>query len=959
MKNNTSAIAFFALFALIIFTLPILTRTETPEAGEGDEEEQRRREAYFENMHRAAPDANWRAIEAKNMLQQYETNLRNRNSAQSRTTFAGGLLNGTWYERGSTNNAGSMIAVDYDVATSQIYSIGAGGSLWRSNLTGSNWTPLSNSLVFSSRFINVLPMPSGRRILAGLGQQIGFSDDEGATFTPSGGMTYPVPWGGNYVRETVVLNDAKKTVYALVQAWNLSPWTSRYHLYRSVDKGVSFTKIYTFTHGDGKGTSLYVPYNSAICYILDSNDTDNNAVTTTSLYTVDGGTTLTTISANTGMASTNYVQITGHITGSTQILYALMEKERVYRSTNGINWTLQSTLPATEKTWDVGLAVSLSDPNKLQYGYQNSKRSTDGGVTWNLVNSWGEYYNNEATKLHADIMAMRYFKKSDGTEFVINNNHGGVYISYDQMATVTNIGLSNLNVSQYYDVRTCPWDVNLCHVGTQDQGEQNSIAANSTAAIPFVQVISGDNGQMVYTRSGTQTYIWTEYPGGQMEMHRNPYGTTYGSGNYINWNMPGTDKPNAAWMLATSPTANSASAHEILIGGGNVTGGSGSYLIKLSSDGVSFFQNQYPYDFKANSNTYSPPTNYGKGISAIGTTTKDPNRYYVATEDGTFFYSTDQGANWTKSTSFTGPTAYYLYGNAILTSKKDANLVYYGGSGYSNPGFYRSTNGGVSFTALTNGLPATLISDLAFTPNEQFIFAATDAGPYVYSVANNQWYSLQDVAGTPAYVTYTSVEFVAASNTARFATFGRGVWDLVLTTALPVELTEFKAKAVNNLTIDLNWSVVTATNLDTYTVERSTDGKDFTRLGDVKSTSNQAANYRFQDDKPLVGTNYYRLKMVDMDGKTTYSTIETAVINASKTWKVYPNSLSKNTPLSIELPSGVEAADLQLFDLSGRLVKASKLSNRTEVGISELNSGVYLYQIVAGRDRSSGKIFVF
>jgi Secretion system C-terminal sorting domain len=953
MKNNASATAFFALFALIIFSLPILTRTETPEAGEGDEEEQRRREAYFENMHRAAPDANWRAMEAKNMLQQYETNLRNRNLAQSRTTFAGGLLNGTWYERGSTNNAGSMIAVDYDVPTNQIYSISAGGSLWRSNLTGSNWTSLSNNLSFSPRFVNVLPTSGGHRILAGLNQQIAFSDDEGATFAPSAGMSYPVAWGGNYVRETVVLNDANKTVYALVQAWNPSPWASRFHLYRSIDKGISFTKIHTFTHGDAKGTSLYVPYNSAICYILDSNDTDGNGVNTTSLYSVDGGTTLTTISANTGMNTFDYAQITGNLTGSTQVFYALMEKDRVYRSTNGINWTLQSTLPATGKAWDVGLAVALSDPNKLQYGNINNYRSTDAGATWNPVNYWYDYYTQEATKLHADIMSMRYFKKTDGTEFVINNNHGGVYISYDQMATVANIGLSNLNVSQYYDVRTCPWDVNLCHVGTQDQGEQNSIAANSTAAIPFVQVISGDNGQMVYTRSGTQTYIWTEYPGGQMEMHRNPYGTTYGSGNYITWSMQGTDKPDAAWMLATSPTANSASAHEILIGGGNVTGGSGSYLVKLSSDGTSFFQNQYPYNFRSNSN------NGTSGISAIGTTTKDPNRYYVATEDGAFFYSTDQGANWTKSASFTGPTAFYLYGNAILTSKRDANLVYYGGSGYSNPGFYRSTNGGVSFTALTNGLPATLISDLAFTPNEAFIFAATDAGPYVYSVTNNQWYSLQDAAGTPAYVTYTSVEFVQASNTARFATYGRGVWDLVLTTALPVELTEFKAKAVDNLTIDLNWSVATATNFDKYVVERSADGKDFTRLGDVKSKSNQAATYRFSDDKPLVGTNYYRLKMVDTDGKTTYSTIETAVINPTKTWKVYPNSLSKNGPLSIELPSGIEVANLQLFDLSGRLVKESKLTNRTDVGVSELNSGVYLYQITAGRDRSSGKIFVF
>jgi hypothetical protein len=953
MKKTAASITFFALFALIILSLPTLTRPETPEAGEGEEENQRR-EAYFENQHRAAPDVNWREVEAQNMLKQYETNLRNRQNATTRggiTPFAGGLLNGTWYERGSTNNAGSMVAVDYDPTNDRIYSISAGGSLWRGNLTGTNWTPLNNGLTFASNFIKVLPRNGGRRILAGLNQKIYYSDDEGVSFAPSAGITYPVSWGSNGVKDIVVLNDANKTIYALIKAWNQDPWVARLHLYRSVDNGLSFTKIHTFSHNDNKGTSLYVPNNSAICYIMDSNNTDDNGVNSIALYTVNGDAVLDALSTSTGLVSNDYIQLTGLTMGSSTTFYALLEKNKIYRSTDARIWTLQTTL--TENTWNVGLAVSLSDPNVLQYGGVNCYRSVNGGATWSPVNYWYDYYNQVESKLHADMMAMKYFKKADGTEFVINNNHGGTYISYDKMATVTNIGLANLNVSQYYDVRTCPWDVNLCHVGTQDQGEQSSIAANTTAAIPFVQVVSGDNGQMVYTKSGTQTYLWSEYPGGVIQLHFDAYRATYGA-SYSTWDIKGTYKPNTNWMLATSPTANSSNAHEILVGGGEVNGGGGSYLIKLSYDSNNgFVPYQYPYNFQANAGDQS------KGISAIGTTVADANRYYVAMEDGSFFYSTNQGTTWTRSQSFMGPTSFYLYGNAILTSKTNPNLVYYGGSGYSNPGFYRSTNGGVSFTALTNGLPATLISDLAFSADEKFVFAATDAGPYVYSVVNNQWYSLQDAQGTPAYVKYTSVEFVTASNTVRFATYGRGIWDLVLMQSVPVELTEFKAKAVNNSKISLDWSVASAINFDKYVVERSADGKDFSVLGDIKSKSNQKAAYTFQDDKPLIGTNYYRLKMVDTDGTTTYSKIESAVIEANQNWKIYPNSLSKSTPLSIELPLGVEKARLQLFDLSGRLVKETALGNQTEVSVADLTGGVYVYQIVAGRDKSNGKIFVF
>ncbi|MDZ7877544.1 MAG: hypothetical protein U5L45_07735 [Saprospiraceae bacterium] len=94
---------------------------------------------------------------------------------------------------------------------------------------------------------------------------------------------------------------------------------------------------------------------------------------------------------------------------------------------------------------------------------------------------------------------------------------------------------------------------------------------------------------------------------------------------------------------------------------------------------------------------------------------------------------------------------------------------------------------------------------------------------------------MQDAQGTPAYVKYTSVEFVPTSNTVRFATYGRGIWDLVLMQPVPVELTEFKVKAVNNTKITLDWAVASAINFDKYVVERSNDGKDFTRLGELKS----------------------------------------------------------------------------------------------------------------------------
>ncbi len=154
------------------------------------------------------------------------------------------------------------------------------------------------------------------------------------------------------------------------------------------------------------------------------------------------------------------------------------------------------------------------------------------------------------------------------------------------------------------------------------------------------------------------------------------------------------------------------------------------------------------------------------------------NLWYAATEDGTFFWSNNSGANWNKTSSFAGTGGFWLYGAAIAPSKKDRGTVYFGGSGYSNPGIFVSTDSGATFTPMNNGLPKTLINSLAVAPNDSLIFAATDAGPYVYITAQGQWFPLID-ASTPGSI-WKTVEFIPSIKTARFSTYGRGMWDFVI-----------------------------------------------------------------------------------------------------------------------------------------------------------------------------------
>ena len=62
--------------------------------------------------------------------------------------------------------------------------------------------------------------------------------------------------------------------------------------------------------------------------------------------------------------------------------------------------------------------------------------------------------------------------------------------------------------------------------------------------------------------------------------------------------------------------------------------------------------------------------------------------------------------------------------------------------------------------------------------NDDLLFAATEVGPYAYSFNQSEWFFLSGVSGPDQ--TYWSVDFIPELNTARFGTYGRGIWDFIL-----------------------------------------------------------------------------------------------------------------------------------------------------------------------------------
>jgi len=115
-------------------------------------------------------------------------------------------------------------------------------------------------------------------------------------------------------------------------------------------------------------------------------------------------------------------------------------------------------------------------------------------------------------------------------------------------------------------------------------------------------------------------------------------------------------------------------------------------------------------------------------------------------------------------------------------------------------------------------------------------------------------------------------------------------------------------------------------NLEQYEVEKSTDGSQFTKVATVDANNKSAADYNWIDANPVEGYNYYRIRSVDLDGKTAYTSIvKVQMGQTAAEIKVYPNP-AVNAKVSVELnnvAAGVYYA--RLINPLGQVIVSQKI----------------------------------
>ena len=754
MSSKTlSLITFLFIFTFILIfkiqnDLPVHdtpTPTEFITKKKSRKELKKHRKEWIENMHRSHPDDNWQEIDRKNrklntdqVLELRKTlfkNTRLENIPDNFEVMISRDIEGVWVERGSNNLAGRIRTSDIDFNNNIIYCASSGGNIWKGTIGGENWESLNDYMqILGITFLRIINTDFGQRLLIGSDNNgFYYSDNEGFILSEANGL------GNNNVKR-FIMQSGTNHIYALV---NDSPRA----IYRSTDLGENFELFLSLDANqnipweDISHFDIFTPrYLESYIYLI--NDTsfyriiDNNLVL---------------ISELPGSYS-NDVLLTGGFGNSGAFFYVYVQGQIFKSIDGGSTWVHKGDAPSSW-WWINGFNSSNLERDKIFIGGMEVFESSNGGNDWELVNPWWEYYNDIETQLHADIPEIRFFLDEEYNEIGLISTDGGLYISDNYLESVQNISMSGLGVSQYYSTYSQRFSPHSIFAGSQDQGLQKSIPDNQNigGVQNFEQIISGDYGHLVSGDNGVS--VWTNYPG---------FTIYYPDIAYSNTSIS-LDFPGSGYLWIAPLMEHPHSSEKVILGGGGINGG--NHLIELTIFGNQIVYNEQEYSFSGT-------------VSAMGYSPIDSSYRYVLTQNGKFYYSLDSGNNWTMTSSFTGPGGHYFYGSTIWASPQELGKVFIGGSGYSNAPVYISENHGQTFVEMDNGLPHTLVFQLAGTPDDNILFAATEIGPYAYSYNEDEWFLLSGLSAPDQ--TYWSVDYIPEINTARFGTYGRGIWDFIL-----------------------------------------------------------------------------------------------------------------------------------------------------------------------------------
>lgn len=198
------------------------------------------------------------------------------------------------------------------------------------------------------------------------------------------------------------------------------------------------------------------------------------------------------------------------------------------------------------------------------------------------------------------------------------------------------------------------------------------------------------------------------------------------------------------------------------------------------------------------------------------------------------------------------------------------------------------------------------------------------------------------IGGTPSID--ADGKFVTSTGLTTFSLFT--LKDII--NPIPVKLVSFTGKLNAAGTVDLQWQVTEQLGIKKYEVERSVDGRSYTAIGAVLANNLNSFTYTLNDALPIAGKNFYRLRIIENDGRFNFSQVVLITVRGRESFVIYP------VPAVDKITIQTNKKDLmnttaQLVDVQGKLVSKILLTSQVQqVNVKTIAAGIYFLKTADG-----------
>lgn len=196
---------------------------------------------------------------------------------------------------------------------------------------------------------------------------------------------------------------------------------------------------------------------------------------------------------------------------------------------------------------------------------------------------------------------------------------------------------------------------------------------------------------------------------------------------------------------------------------------------------------------------------------------------------------------------------------------------------------------------------------------------------------------------------------------------GSGAVKLTPLTVLPIALSAFNAACLEDENAArIAWTSESEKDASHYVVERSYDGTDWKKLGEMEAAGNSNVSLQYEMIDPeirLSETVFYRLSQFDLDGESEELGITSVSCTSKKEgFEIYPNPVASDLQVTVQGIESNQIIDLHILDMKGNLVRtisnATAKGNILSVDLTSLAPGMYIIQMIEGEIKIQTERFI-